>query len=85
MRAVQTLEGPRERVASARDLKSRVISAAKTILCHSSLQRADPFFAATVLAQIAPLSREPSIALFTEFGEGAVLADDKQAEIQACP
>jgi hypothetical protein len=60
MRAVQTLEVPKERVPSVRDLKSPVISVARTTLCHSSLRLGDPYFAVIVLAQIAPLSRELS-------------------------
>ena len=61
MRAVRTLEAPKERVASARDLRSPVISVARPILCHSSLRRVGPFCAVIVSVQIAPLSRELSI------------------------
>jgi len=64
MLAVQTLEVPKERVASARDLKSPAISVARTTLYHSSRRPAGPFFAVIVSAQIAPLSREPNIVSF---------------------
>jgi hypothetical protein len=74
MLAVQTLEVPKERVPSARDLKSPVISVARTTLCHSSLRLADPYFAVIVSAQIVPLSRELSCRTINRVGiKAAVL------------
>jgi hypothetical protein len=73
MRAGQTLAGPRERVASVRDLRSPVINVARLTAFHSSLQQAGQFCVVIVSVLVAPLSREPSIDLRSGWNKPAIL------------
>jgi hypothetical protein len=66
MRGVQISVGPAE-VVIASVLKSRAISAARTIRSHSSLRVAGRFYVASALVPIGPRSREPEASLKNGF------------------